>query len=132
MIKIIIKYLYLLFLFVSVLSCSEQSGEVEPCPITVDSVAMIDSMQVNGKTYYLIHRISGWSDKTEILELYDSKPEFDHCSKANINPLYGDSLELTQAVSHVYLNIKDQVLDIEYKEPGDDKIDNSHLKMQLK
>jgi len=119
-------------LFMGVISCSEQSSEVEPCPMTVDSVTIIDTKQVSGKTYYLVHRIAGWSDKTEILELYDAKPEFNHCSKSNIEPVFGDSLELTQAVSHVYLNLNDKILEIEYQDVSDEKIDNTHLKIELR
>ena len=132
MIKTAIKLFCVFFLYISLTSCSEEASEVVPCSITVDSVSIIDSIQVSDKSYYLVYRVSGWNDKTEILELYDLKPEFDHCSKSNIEPLYGDSLELTQAVSHVYLNIKDKVLDIEYKEPSDEVIDNSDLKLELK
>lgn len=29
--------------------------------------------------YYLVYRVAGWSDKTEILEHYDIKPVFDNC-----------------------------------------------------
>jgi hypothetical protein len=67
-----------------VAACSDDASKVEGCPFTVDSVSIVDSKEVGGITYYLVHRIFGWSDKTEILELYDSKPEFDHCSNSNI------------------------------------------------
>ena len=50
-------------------SCSDQSVETEPCAITVDAVSIIDSLKLEDTTYLLVHRISGWSDKTEILEL---------------------------------------------------------------
>ena len=46
--------------------------------------------------YYLVHKISGWSDKTETLELFDSKPDFDNCSKSDIEALYAVTIELTQ------------------------------------
>jgi hypothetical protein len=63
-------------------ACSEQSQDKMACEITVDSVTIIDSMKVDDTTYYLVHRISGWRDKTEILELYSSKPVFDKCAKS--------------------------------------------------
>ena len=65
-------------------------------------------------TYYLVHRISGWSDKTEILELYNVKPHFNHCSISQVDPLYGDSLALSKTIAHVYLNTQENKLDIEY------------------
>lgn len=114
------------------LSCSDNDAAKDTCPITVDSVAIIDSLKQGDMTYYLVHRISGWSDKTEILELYDSKPVFDVCSRSNIEPVYGDSLEMDQTISHVYLNIKEGVLDIEYKNSPPDKNNNARLKLELK
>jgi hypothetical protein len=120
-----------LFLFI-IISCSEQNIESEPCAITIDSVSIIDTRKVGDISYYLVHRISGWNDKTEILELYDSKPEFDHCSKANIKPIFGDSLELTLPVRHVFFNTKEKLLEIEYKEEREGKIDNSHLKIEFR
>ena len=67
-------------------------------------------------------------------QTYDRCPdnlEFSHCSKSNIEPVYGDSLELSQAVSHVYLNLNDKTLEIKYKKISKGKIDNSHLKIEL-
>lgn len=127
-----IKFLVTVYLLIGIISCSEQSSEVEPCPITVDSVSIIDSMQSGSITYYLVYRIAGWSDKTEILELYNVKPVFDHCSKSDIEPLYGDSLEMSQTISHVYLNTNDKVLDIVYITGEPDKSHNANLKLELK
>lgn len=79
-----------------------------------------------------MHRISGWSDKTEILELYDAEPIFDHCSKSNIEPVYGDSLEMSQTIIHVYLDTKKKQLDIVYKDGIPNKSHNANLKLELK
>ena len=119
-------------LFMALISCSDNGAEKDACPITVDSVAIIDSMKQGDVTYYLVHRIAGWSDKTEILELYNSKPTFDHCSRSNIEPVYGDSLEVEQTVSHVYLNIKDGVLALVYEDGAPDNAHNAGLKLELK
>ena len=98
------------------MSCSNQSSDVEPCPITVDSVEIVDTKEVGGKTYFLVYRVSGWQDKVEILELFDQRPEFDHCSKSNIEPVFGDSLEMTKKISRVFLNTQEGRLDITYEE----------------
>lgn len=121
-----------LMVLLVIASCSEQGANQEVCAITVDSVSIIDSMELEGTTYYLVHRISGWSDKTEILELYDSKPLFDHCSKSNVDPIYGDSLEMSQTISHVFLNKKENRLDIVYSEGSPDKSHNANLKLEIR
>lgn len=122
----------LVICFAVSISCSDQSTEIAPCPITVDSVSIIDSMKVEEVTYYLVYRISGWSDKTEIFELFDKKPAFDHCSRSDIEPIYGDSLEMDQTIVHVKLDMNNKVLDIVYKNGIPDKTHNSNLKLELK
>lgn len=117
--------------FIALTSCTDNSAEKDVCPITVDSVAIIDSLEQGEATYYLVHRIAGWSDKTEILELYDRQPTFDNCSRSNIEPIYGDSLEMNQAVSHVYLNTEEGVLEIRYKKGAADKTNIAGLKLEL-
>jgi len=112
-------------------SCSKQDKE-SSCSITVDSVSIIDSYSYKNKTYYLVHRISGWSDKTEILELYDRKPIFDHCSKAKTKVVFGDSLELSKTVDHVYLNIEESTLEIEYTDKEPSRKHNSELKLEVR
>ena len=121
-----------LIVLLFIASCSEQGANQEACAITVDSVSIIDSMELEATTYYLVHRISGWSDKTEILELYNSKPLFDHCSKSNVDPVYGDSLEMSQTISHVYLNKAEGRLDIVYSEGSPDKSHNANLKLEIR
>ena len=119
-------------LFMALISCSDNGAEKDACPLTIDSVAIIDSMKQGDVIYYLVHRIAGWHDKTEILELYNSKPIFDYCSRCNIEPIYGNALEMEQTVSHVYLNIKDGVLELVYKNSAPDKAHNAGLKLELK
>ena len=111
--------------------CSDKTTDAEECPITIDSVSLLDSLQYGDHTYYLVRRITGWHEKTEILELYNSKPEFDRCSRSSIKPIYGDLLETSQTITHVYLNVKAGELDIQYKDvaPGRDNV--SLLKLEI-
>ncbi len=127
-----IKFIVTVCLFVSVLSCSEQSTDIELCPVIVDSVSIIDTMETGGETYYLVYRVSGWNDKTEILELYNLKPVFDNCSRSNIEPLYADSLETAQTISHVYLNTNKNFLELIYVEGEPEKLHNASLKLEVK
>ena len=126
--KIIIIALVYVFTFSA---CSDKASEAEECPITIDRVSILDHLQYEGRTYYLVYRISGWHDKTEILELHDGKPEFDRCSRSIFKPIYGDLLETDQTITHVYLNVKAGELDIQYKDaaPGRDSV--SQLKLEL-
>ena len=98
----------------TVSACSDRETKIDECSITVDTVKIIDSKTIGGNTYYLVHRVSGWQDKVEILELYNEKPIFDHCSIASVDPIDGDSIEMSKSISHVYLNSESESLDIEY------------------
>jgi len=128
----LMRFFVTVCILIGVMSCSDQSSDIEPCPITVDSVSIIDTLETGGTTYYLVHRISGWSDKTEILELYNDKPVFDNCSRSTIEPLYGDSLEMTQTISHVYLNLNNKLFELVYIKGEPDKLHNANLKLELK
>jgi hypothetical protein len=114
--KICHHFFRTLILILTIASCSDRDAKVDECSATVDSVEIIDSKAFDDKSYYLVHRISGWHDKVEILELYDEKPVFDTCSKPSVEPIDGDSIEMTKSVSHVFLNIKERKLDIVYGE----------------
>lgn len=113
------------------LSCSD-ANDKSLCSITVDTVNVIDSLSIKDTTYYLVHRVSGWSDKTESLELYDKKPTFDHCSKSSIKAIYGDSLESSQTVSHVYLEPSENSLLIEYANDNLGHSLNQSLRLEVK
>lgn len=126
------KLLNVIIVLLTMVSCTEQNSSQDECEITVDAVSIIDSMKLEDTTYYLVHRIAGWSDKTEILELYDSRPEFDHCSRSQMEPIYGDSLEMSQTVSHVFLNRIENTLEIVYREGMPDKSHNANLKLEVK
>ena len=125
------KILFIILCIPLLSSCFE-IDENTSCPITVDSAKIIDSYLVKDKTYYLVYRVSGWNDKTEILELYDEKPVFDHCSKSNIEAVFGDSLELSKKITHVYLNSDLNILEIEYMDEIVDGNSNLALKLELR
>ena len=121
-----------LILSLVIASCSETATDQIECPITIDSISIIDSIEIVGSTYYLVYRVSGWNDKTEILELYDHKPEFDQCSRSKKPALYGDSLETSQSITHVYLNTAEKKLEIIYENKQPDKAHNLNLKLEVR
>ncbi len=126
------KLLFAIFSLLSIVSCSETKVASDACSFTVDSVSIIDSLDQGSTKYYLVHRVAGWSDKTEILELFDEKPGFDLCSKSKIEPLYSDSLEQSKTIKHVYLNINEKTLDIIYMDKEPRKNHNQNLKLEIR
>lgn len=128
-----IKYfVYLVFFTHFLVACSDDTSQLDECPITIDTVSIVDTKVVDGISYYLVHRVSGWSDKTEILELYVKKPTFDHCSKSNIDPVFGDSLPLTMKISHIYLDAINNSLKFEYDEGQVSGSNSRSFKLELK
>jgi len=117
----------LLFLTAGLISCSNDSH----CQSAVDTVKIIDQKVIGNTEYYLVLRIAGWHDKTEIIELYDAKPSFDKCANSNIAPVYGDSLEMDKTVSHVFFGVKNNTLDIEYKDGEPGKAHSSGLRIEI-
>jgi len=99
--------------------------------MTVDTVNIIDEKVVGNNKYYLVLRISGWHDKSEIVELYNEKPSFDLCSISDVEPVYGDSLELDKTVTHLYLDVETKSLNIEYKDGEPTKAYNNNLKIEV-
>lgn len=121
-------------LILGVLGCSDSSSQSSTCEkveIASDTVKIIDQATNQGKTYYLVLRISGLNDKTEIIEVYDAPPSFDRCGKSKETPIAGDSLEATQTVSRLFLNTKERSLQIEYKEGRLEPRHNERLKLEF-
>lgn len=113
-------------------SCSNSSNDSNDCPVAVDTVNIIDEKVVGNAKYYLVLRISGWHDKSEIVELYNVKPSFDRCSISDVEPVYGNSLELDKTVAHLYFDVETKLLNIEYKDGEPSKAHNKNLKIEIK
>jgi hypothetical protein len=100
--------------------------------IAPDRVKVIDQATSQGKTYYLVLRVSGWHDKTEVVEVYDVLPSFDRCGKNKKAPIAGDSLETAQTVSRLYLDTRKGSLEIEYKDGEPEAHYNEGLKLEFR
>lgn len=119
---------YLLILVTT--ACSDENNPNKECEFVIDTVSIIDAKKINDKTYYLVLRIAGFQKKREILELYDSKPEFDWCSRSQAEPVFGDILPKDMRVTHVYLDTNTNSFELIFNnEPSGD---NSKLKLELK
>lgn len=128
----VLNIVIILITTMGISSCSKTSSNNSDCPIAVDTVNIIDEKIVENTKYYLVLRISGWHDKSEIVELYNEKPSFDRCSKSDVEPVYGDSLELDRIVTHLYLDVEEKSLNIEYKDGESNKDHNKNLKIEVK
>lgn len=124
----------LIYLMVFNLSACRESAETNAdlCSMVIDTVSIIDKQNFGNKTYYMVLRIAGWSDKTEIIEVYNAKPVFNHCAKSNIKPIFGDSLEMEQSVSHVYVDVPNNTVSIEYVSGKPNISHNKNLKLELR
>ncbi len=131
----IYKAVLLSFVILTGISCSDSD---ESCAFIVDTVSIIDQRKIGGVTYYLVLRISGWHDKIEVIELYDEHPSFDFCAKSTTKPVYSDSLDTEdfqgarQMVSHIYFDVKNKRVTIEYISGEPEKTYHEHLKIELK
>ena len=112
------RYSIILLLCLIQASCFD-SKEQKGC-LTSDSVAIIDILPVNRQKYYLVYRVSGWHDKIESFELYNTQPIFNICGKSTIQPLFGESIDEKdinnndQHVAHIYFTPPDTfILDYE-------------------
>lgn len=136
--RLVLLRISLVFIALSCCSCEPADKEIAGCEGLIDSISIIDSVESSGRAYHLVLRIAGWHDKTEILEVYDTKPSFNLCGDSKVSPLDGDSLEQNdfhgnpQMVSRVYLSTREKKMHIEYKTGQPDKAHNKNLKLQLK
>lgn len=125
------KMVCILIAVFCVASCSNSSSDSDDCPMAVDTVEIIDEKTVDGTTYYLVLRVSGWHDKSEIMEIYNTRPTFDRCARSDVEQIDGDSLELDKTVAHLYFDPKTHSLNIEYKDGKPEKDHNRNLKIEI-
>ena len=64
------RYSLIFLLCLIQVSCFD-SNQQQEC-LTSDSVAVIDILSITEKKYYLVYRISGWHDKIESFEVYNT------------------------------------------------------------
>lgn len=63
---------------------------------TADSVAIIDQATSAGRPLWLVHRITGFHDKVEFVEVYAAAPAFDSCGHSPVAPLSVDAYDPSQ------------------------------------
>jgi hypothetical protein len=80
------RLLFASILLLAIVGCDNNDCNFD---IAEDQIRFADSIDKNGKTYYLYTRTVGFQEKTVFFELFDMKPKFDECEKSNIKPIYG-------------------------------------------
>jgi len=133
-----IRYILLMLSFPLLTSCSNGGDNSEKCFLGVDQVHIIDSLTTKNTTYFLVHRLTGFQEKTEYLELYSNEPTFnDRCRYGDIEPVYGESLDESMVVKYVYLDTNHHTIEIVYYDENSKNINtsitkNRALKLELK
>lgn len=123
---IVLRVLCSVLLLCFLTSCDSKSKE---CPLTIDQTSIIDQKEHNGTTYYLVERISGWHEKTIIIQLFDKKPEFDKCNENIITPVIDDSVSTDLEVKSFLIDLESKQYEIEYG--GDSETEMQTLKFKL-
>lgn len=100
------RYNFILLLCLIQASCFDANQQQE-C-LTSDSVDVIDILSIKEQKYFLVYHTSGWHDKIESFEVYNTKPMFNDCGESLIQPLFGESIDNQdinnndQHVAHIY------------------------------
>ena len=76
------NYLAIVLFIYGLIGCSVNND----CFIA-DSVIKVKSIAMDGETYYVYLRISGFNEKEYFYELYRQEPKFDDCGMSNFDPL---------------------------------------------
>ncbi|MFT7559105.1 MAG: hypothetical protein ACI93R_001009 [Flavobacteriales bacterium] len=83
------------------ITCSKNSDTA-----VVDTVNLIVTNAHEGREYYMVRRISGWHDKSVIIQLFDSEPKLGECSEDLVKPIFEDSIELDKPLVNLSVDVK--------------------------
>lgn len=94
------------------------SSRIPECGVA-DSVAVIDQATVAGRPLWLVHRITGFQDKVEFIEVYAQAPVFDSCGHTQQAALSSDAYDPSQGSVRA-LAMKDGKATLAYtRSPGE-------------
>lgn len=117
-----------ILLSITLASCTQDDPELQECPITIDSVTVLLTQTHNGSDYYLVKRISGWHEKTEIIQLFNQKPELDRCNEDTVKPIFEDSIETDKNLKALKADLKNEEFELIY-DNGQDYSENILLEL---
>jgi hypothetical protein len=104
-----IRFFILIITFVITAACSEPSSN--QC-ITVDTLKELYSSD----RYSVYQRISGFQDKSRIIEVYQGQPRFDRCAMPITPPVFEDSIETEGNIQSITYLINDRSIQVEYSD----------------
>jgi hypothetical protein len=103
------------------------SNRIPECGVA-DSVAVIDQTTVAGKPLWLVHRITGFQDKVEFIEVYAQAPAFDSCGHTQQVALSADAYDPSQGSARA-LTISDGKVILVYTRSPGEGVDLSKLRI---
>lgn len=109
-----------------------KSTAFSECSMSVDSVSTIDTKSVGAVNYYLVLRISGMHDKTEILELFDQQPQYNNCNENIIPPIVADSIASDMEIKSFMIDLKDKHFVVDYTDKSPQPNQAEKLKIEFK
>lgn len=109
-------------LIFSLCACSKDSEKIAECPPTIDTVEILLTKHHKDKEYYLVERISGWHDKTTIIQLFDKKPHFGECNEDLVKPIFEDSIELEKSLAKISIDLNNKQYKLVYGDLSHTKI----------
>jgi hypothetical protein len=116
--KYFVVLAFMLFV-VNLISCSDSSSS---CPLTVDTVEILQTKEFEGTKYYLVKRITGWHDKVIVIQLFNRQPKLDPCNKDIVMPIFEDSIEMDKSSVKLLADIKNNKYEFIYG----DKLSSDH------
>ena len=131
--KTLVSILASLAIMTVCVGCGDgKSTAFSECSMSVDSVTTIDTKSVGAVNYYLVLRISGMHDKTEILELFDQQPQYNNCNENIIPPIVADSIASDMVINSFMIDLKEKYFDIDYSDKSPQPNQAKELKIQFK
>jgi hypothetical protein len=106
---LVIRFFILIITVVITAACSDPSSN--QC-ITVDALKEL----YKSDRYSVYQRISGFQDKSCIIEVYQGQPRFDRCSVPSTAPVFEDSIDTEGHIQSITYLIKDRSIQVEYSD----------------
>lgn len=96
--------------------CSKKDAAVVECPAILEQVEQLLTQNHQGKDFFLVKRISGWHDKTIIIQLFDQPPQLGACNEDLVLPVFEDSIEIDKPLLKIIANMKSNQYQLIYGE----------------
>ncbi len=99
--------------------------------IAPDQAKIIDQKTISGKSLFLVHRIGGFQDKAEILQLYAQRPIFNNQGFPSVEPISSDTYSEEMGYFKE-VTIRENSIEIIYTNNKQESTDISKAKLPMK